>query len=169
MAIAHLGQSAQGTAVVKLRAGKASDLPELLSWLKEERDQTGEGFYCNKTVIERCFERGDVLCAINDGRILGFAALQFYGESGAIHMVEAHPSERRRRIGSALLKAAVDMLRGRGALCVDVECSTPQGEALCRKHGFEPYVDDPRNAPADNPTLRLYLSDRRPPVRCPWA
>lgn len=154
---------------VVIRPGTATDLPELLAWLKEEWDQTATGFYCNRNVIERCFQRGDGLCAVDAGRILGLAVLQFFGESGAIHIVETHPSARRRRIGSALLEGAIGILRGRGAQCVDVECSTPEGEALCQKHRFEPYVADPRNRPPENPTLRRYLSDWRPAVRCPWA
>jgi ribosomal protein S18 acetylase RimI-like enzyme len=147
-----------------------NDLPELLGWLKEERDKTGEGFYCNKNVIENSFKRDEGLCAIENGRIVGFAVIQMFSKGGDVHIVEAHPSARRQRIGSQLLDEAIAVLRGQGAHYVDVECTSPEGEALCRKHGFEDYID-PRNhrSPYANPKLRLYLSDWRPPVRLPWA
>lgn len=156
--------------MAQIRAATLMDLPELLVWLKEERDETGEGFYCNKEVIEKSFRRDEGLCAIWNGRIVGFAVFQMFSDGGGVQIVEAHPSARRQQIGSQLLKAAIDVLRCHGAHYVDVECTSAEGEALCRRHGFEDYVD-PRNErrPFDNPTLRLYLSDWRPPARHPWA
>jgi GNAT superfamily N-acetyltransferase len=155
--------------VAQVRPATVTDLAEVLGWLKEERDATGEGFYCNKEVIEKSFRRGEGLCAFQSGTIVGFAVIQMFSEGGDIQIIEAHPSARRQRIGMQLLEASVDVLRDQGAHYIDVECTSPEGEALCRRRGFEGYVD-PRNyqSPFANPTLRLYLSDWRPPVRRPW-
>lgn len=156
--------------MAQVRPATATDLPEVLGWLKEEREATGEGFYCNKEVIENSFARGEGLCAIENGSIVGFAVIQMFSDGGDVHIIEAHPSARLQRIGTQLLQAAVEVLRGQGAHYIDVECTSPEGETLCRRHGFEDYVD-PRNyrSPSANPKLRLYLSDWRPPVRLPWA
>lgn len=156
--------------MLKIRTATARDLPELLGWLKAEREETGAGFYCNKSVIEKSFERGEGLCAVEIGNILGFAVIQMFSEGGDIHIIETHPSARRQRIGAQLLEEAITVLRGQGANYVDVECTSLEGEALCRRHGFEDYVD-PRNysSPDAPPQLRLYLSDWRPPERLPWA
>jgi ribosomal protein S18 acetylase RimI-like enzyme len=160
----------ESTAMAKTRVATLEDLPELLVWLKEEREQTDEGFYSNKEVIESCIRRGEGLCAIENSRILGFAVFQMFSEGGEVHIIEAHPAARRRRIGSQLLQASIETLRNRGAHYVSAECTSAEGEALCRGQGFEDYVD-PRNQPRpfDNPKLRLYLSDWRPPERQPWA
>lgn len=153
-----------------IRSATLEDFPELLAWLKEEEDQAGGGFYCNRSVIENCFARGEGLCAIVNQRIMGFSVFQFFGESGDVHIIETHPSARRQGIGSQLLLAAIEVLRGQRAHYVDVECTSAEGEALCRKHGFEDFVDPINKQRAfDNPMLRLYLSDWRPPVRHPWA
>lgn len=156
--------------MVKVRVATLEDLPEILAWLKEEREQTGDGFYCNKVVIENCIAGGDGLCAIDNSKIVGFAVFQMLGEGGDVHIIETHPSARRQRIGSQLLRESIDALRKRGAHYVSVECTSAGGEALCRGQGFEDYID-PRNQPRpdDTPKLRLYLSDWRPPVRLPWA
>lgn len=156
--------------MAQVRPASAIDLPELLGWLKEERDETGEGFYCNKEVIETSFACGEGLCVVQNGRIVGFAVIQMFSEGGAVHIIESHPRARRQRIGSQLLQAAIEVLRSQGAHYVDVECTSPEGEALCRRHGFEDYAD-PRNQrrPFENPKLRIYLSEWRPPVRLPWA
>lgn len=141
--------------MAQVRTGTVNDLAEILGWLKQERDETeGEGFYCNKNVIENSFARGEGLCAIENGRILGFAVIQMFTEGGDVQIIEAQPSARRQRIGSQLLQGAIAVLRGQGAHYVDVECTSPEGEALCRRHGFEDYAD-PRNyrRPFDNPKL----------------
>jgi len=156
--------------MAQVRPATKMDLAEILGWLKEERDATGEGFYCNKEVIERSFARGEGLCAIKNGTIVGFAVIQMFSEGGDVHIIEAHPSARRQRLGTQLLEAAIEVLCGQGANYIGVECTSPEGEALCRRRGFEDYVD-PRNyrSPFANPKLRLYLSDWCPPVRLPWA
>ena len=156
--------------MTQVRPATVTDLPEVLGWLNEERDETGEGFYCNKEVIESSFARDEGLCAIENGKIVGFAVIQMFSDGGHVQIIEAHPSARRRRIGTHLLEAAIDVLRGQGSHSIDVACTSPEGEALCRRRGFQDYVD-PRNyrSPFANPKLRLYLSDWRPPVRLPWA
>jgi GNAT superfamily N-acetyltransferase len=156
--------------VLEIQIATAAHLQDVLDWLKEEHEQGGEGFYCNRNIIAKSFRVGEGLCAMAEGRTIGFAVFQLFTDGGDIQIVEIHPSARRRGLGSQLLLAAVNVLRDRGAHYVDVECTSPEGEALCRHHGFEDYVD-PRNHRSqwDNPTLRRYLSDWRPPPRHPWA
>lgn len=145
-------------------------LQEVLGWLKAEEEQAGTGFYCNRNVIAELFASGEGLCAITEGRIVGFAVFQMFSDGGSVQIVEVKPSARLQGLGSRLLLAAVDALRRLGAKYVAVECTSAEGEALCRRHGFEDYVDlrNHRNE-WDNPLLRLYLSDWRPPPRHPWA
>lgn len=136
---------------------------EVLAWLKAEEEQGGTGFYCNRNVIEKSFASGEGLCAIADGKVIGFAVFQMYTDGGDIHIIEVEPLARGQGLGSQLLLAAIEALRGLGAKYVHVECTSAEGEALCRRYGFEDYID-PRNYRSewDNPLLRLYLSEWRP-------
>lgn len=157
--------------MVSIKLANPHFFPEILEWLKAERDQGGAGFYCNRHIIEKSFASGEGLCAFVGGRIVGFAVFQMYADGGDVHIIEVEPLSRRLGLGSQLLLAAVEALRGLGANYVDVECTSLEGEALCRRHGFEDYVD-PRNyrSEADNPLLRLYLSEWRPrPSNLEWA
>ena len=143
---------------------------EVLAWLKAEKEQGGTGFYCNRNIIENSFASGEGLCAIAEEKIIGFAVFQMFTDGGDVHIIEVEPSARGQGLGSQLLLATVEVLRGLGAKYAHVECTSAEGEALFRRHGFENYVD-PRNYRSewDNPLLRLYLSEWRPLPRNPWS
>lgn len=160
----------EGSAVVSIEPANTHHFAEVLEWLKTEKEQGGTGFYCNRNVIERSFSSGEGLCAIAAGRSIGFAVFQMFTDGGDVHIIEVEPSARGQGLGSQLLLAAVEVLRGLGAKYVHVECTSAEGEALCRRHGFEDYVD-PHNYRSewDNPLLRLYLSERTPRPPNPWA
>ena len=160
----------KGSAVVSIEPANTSHFAEVLAWLKTEEEQGGTGFYCNRNVIEKSFASGEGLCAIAEGKIIGFAVFQMFTDGGDVHIIEVEPSARGQGLGSQLLLAAVATLRGLGAKYIHVECASAEGEALCRGHGFETYVD-PRNDRRewDNPLLRLYLSEWRPRPPNPWA
>jgi ribosomal protein S18 acetylase RimI-like enzyme len=112
---------------------------------------------------------GSCVCAIVDGASIGFSVFQMYEDGGEIHIVEVHPSFRGHRIAGQLLDATVERLRSLGAHYADVECTSSAGEALCRRHSFEDYVDpDNYRDESDDQKLRRYFSDWRPPVRPPW-
>lgn len=144
-------------------------IPEVIGWLKNEKDRGAKGFYCNRKIIEKSFASGDGLCAFVDGKIVGFAIVQMFTDGGDVQIIEVEPSSRRQRLGSQLLLAAVEVLRGRGAKYIDVECTSEEGETLCRRHGFDDYID-PINYHDEwgNPLLRRYLSDWRPVPQNPW-
>ncbi|MGV8869947.1 MAG: GNAT family N-acetyltransferase [Janthinobacterium svalbardensis] len=144
--------------------------PEVIEWLKAENERDGTGFYCNRNVIERLFFRGDGLCYMVAGRTVGFVVFQMYIDGGEIHIIEIEPSFRQQGLGSQLLMAGVEALRGKGAKYVEVECTSLEGEALCRSQLFEKYID-PVNYKNedDNPILRRYFSEWRPSPPNPWA
>lgn len=143
---------------------------EVIAWLKSENEQGGTGFYCNRNVIEKSFASGNGLCAITEGRVIGFTVFQMFSDGGEVHIIEVKPSARGQQLGSQLLFAAVEVLRGFGAKYIQVECTSIEGEALFRRHGFEDYVAPRNNRNEwDNPLLRLYLSKWRPRPPNPWA
>lgn len=157
-------------AVVHIESANTKHFAEVLAWLRIEKEQLGTGFYCNRNVIEKSFASGNGLCVIADGKIVGFAAFQMFTDAGDILIIEVKPSARGRGLGSRLLLATVEALRELGAKYIHVECSSSEGEALCRRHKFETYID-PLNYRSGwkNPLLRLYLSEWRPQPPNPWA
>ncbi|BAL97214.1 GNAT family N-acetyltransferase [Rubrivivax gelatinosus] len=156
--------------MIEIQPATSDHLPDVLEWLKAEEEDSGTGFYCNRNVIAKSFARGEGLCAFSEGRIVGFAIFQMFTDSGDVHIVEVKPGARGQGLGSRLLLASIETLRNAGAKYIDVECTSEEGEMLCKRRGFEDYMD-PRNQRNewDNPTLRLYLSDWRPPAPHPWA
>jgi ribosomal protein S18 acetylase RimI-like enzyme len=156
--------------VVSIEQANTHHFAEVLAWLKAENEKGKTGFYCNRKVIEKSFFSGEGLCAIAEGRVIGFAVFQMFTDGGDINIIEVEPSARGQGLGSQLLLSAVEVLRGLGAKYVDVECTSAEGKTLCQRHGFEDYVD-PHNYRSewDNPLLRLYLSDWRPRPPKPWA
>lgn len=159
-----------GGAVISIKPADTNDFAEVLAWLKAENERDGTGFYCNRKVIADSFDSGEGLCAILEGKIIGFAVFQMLTDGGDVHIIEVEPSFRGRGVGSELLLAAVQELRSLGAKYIHGECISAEGEALFRSHGFESYID-PHNYRCewDNQLLRLYLSEWRPQPHNPWA
>lgn len=155
---------------ITLELASEKYLAATLAWLKDEYDELGEGFYCNRKVVSKSFMNGTGFCAVYQGSPVGFTIFDLLIPEGTIYIVEVHPALRRHAIGSQLLASTIEWLRINGVECIDVECTSQAGEALCKKHGFDCYTD-PNNYKDEfeNPTLRRYLSDWRPPQRSPWA
>ena len=89
-------------------------------------------------------ERGAVLVATLDGRVVGIAALsatwtiEHGGPAMWLEELYVEPSSRGRGIGRALLSAAADTARARGARTLDleVEASHTRAANLYAREGF---------------------------------
>ncbi|GGR31850.1 GNAT family N-acetyltransferase [Streptomyces griseomycini] len=81
------------------------------------------------------------LAAGDDGAPLGSAFLRVFNREGQEHLAElqvnVHPAERRRRVGSRLLEAAVAAAReaGRRSVIAQADAGTP-GDHFLAAHGF---------------------------------
>jgi predicted GNAT family acetyltransferase len=74
--------------------------------------------------------------AVEDERVSGTVTTTSYGRELAwIGMMLVHPDERRRGIGTQLMRAALDYLRGRGIQCIRLD-ATPAGLPVYEKLGF---------------------------------
>jgi GNAT superfamily N-acetyltransferase len=89
-------------------------------------------------------DRGAVLVAMEDGRVVGFAALsamwtlEHGGPAVWLDELYVEPSRRGSGIGRALLAAAGDVARGRGARTLDLEVDVThaRAERLYAREGF---------------------------------
>lgn len=164
------GTHTKRNVVITIEQANTRFFPEVLAWLAAEKERGETGFYCNRGVIEKSFSSGQGLCAFIDGRVVGFVVFNRHGDGGDIDIIEIDAPCRGLGVASQLLLAATKTLCELGANYVDVECTSPEGEALCRKHSFLDYVD-PRNHRNEweNPLLRRYFTDWRPQPPNPWA
>lgn len=147
-------------------------LPGALEWQRAAHDAGHAVLFDSRETVRGVFQRGTGLCAVVGGVPIGYVLFSaFTGEVRTISMVEVHPWFRRQGVAARLMAAAEGNLRDSGAQCIDVECASSPGEALCRFLGYEDHQDDSRNyrGPYANPTLRKYLTDWRPKERHPWA
>jgi GNAT superfamily N-acetyltransferase len=143
--------------------GKKPELREVLDWLREEHASTGEGFYCNRNVIAKSFTDGSAICAISKGQVVAFSVYYVSPPCSGISIIEVHPRFRRQGIGALVMAHTIQFLKDRGAEYIDAECTSPEGEALCRAHDFQTYID-PRNYRSEYapPELRLTLKPQLP-------
>jgi predicted N-acetyltransferase YhbS len=82
------------------------------------------------------FEPQGCFVAVEDDRVLGTVTTTTYGRELAwIGMMLVHPDHRRRGIGTQLMGAALDHLRGRGIECIRLD-ATPAGLPVYEKLGF---------------------------------
>lgn len=114
-----------------------SDLRRILAWLKKEYEEQGEGFYCNRDIVEAGFEDHHLVC----GR-LGGQPVTFLVWSGGQRVVEVsimvtRPEQRGGGIGSTLVRSAFSYLRNtKGILALHLECTPSTSEPFWRKHEF---------------------------------
>ena len=93
-------------------------------------------------------DRGDVFfLAVEDGRVVGCAGCSGVLGGGEVflHRLYVKASMKRRGIGSALLGAVEDWLRGRGVRSLHVHLGSPpeqwyESRAFYPKHGFREYA-----------------------------
>ena len=78
------------------------------------------------------------LVACDDGKVVGFVMGYASGSGGAIYTLDVHPLFRRRGVGSRLILALEEMLRGQGARAIRLEAALEKPEALelYRKAGY---------------------------------
>jgi len=126
---------------LKLVAPEETHLIEITAWLSEENDLVGEGFFCNLNVIGELFSEGNAICATLDGRTVGFITFQIFAKSSKLQIIEVHPKFRNRGIGGALIDSCIDAIRSTGSPIIEVQCTSLDGELLCRSRGFVDHQD----------------------------
>jgi len=143
--------------VVKVLAAPTKEhLQEILKWLKEEKQSTGEGFYCNRRVISKAFHEGRFHCLFGSELAVAFIVLDIYGNESEISILEVHPAHRGCGFGTLLVKHSISYLKERGVNIVDVECTPPQSESFWRGRGFTDY--NPPFGSSGTVYLRLAIS-----------
>ncbi|HKQ56376.1 MAG TPA: GNAT family N-acetyltransferase [Candidatus Eisenbacteria bacterium] len=122
---------------MRLGSLRASDLEAALAL------SAGEGW--NQTAADWSrllgLEPSGCFAARDGERLVGTVTTTTYGRELAwIGMMVVHPEHRGRGIGAALMRMALDHLRGLGVACVKLD-ATPAGQPLYASLGFEPEAE----------------------------
>ncbi len=129
-------------------------LNEIEVWLKEEREKTNDGFYCNWKVIKQAFTKGQMYCAVVNKEALGFLVWWKSGSDGGIDILEVHPKLRGKGVGRRLVEATLTKLGKEGVSAIYLECQPPTSEPFWRHLGFVDAHAQESNFPSSS--IKLY-------------
>jgi GNAT superfamily N-acetyltransferase len=112
------------------------DLATVLGWLEREYRRDGEGFWCNRNIIRRSFDRGELWIARHNGKAVAFQVGNY-----APDILCVRKDRRHQGFGSALFEAALARAYEGNVNVLSGECSPPTSLPFWEKHGFERYGD----------------------------
>ncbi len=131
-----------------------SHIIEILAWLKQELEETEEGFYCERELIVESQQQGEVYCAIDRSKVVGFIVLNRKTPGAFIDILEIKQDCRGKGFGKRLALYAIDRLFESGAEYIKVQCAPRRSEPFWKSLGFLP-SDTPKPNVFDNPRLVL--------------
>lgn len=115
------------------------DLEEIFNWLKSEHMEDGEGFWCNRRIIGRSFEHGDLWVLREDNKAVAFQIGDY-----ATDILCVKKERRRRGFGAELFKSSLARAMRDNLNVLAGECSPESSLPFWQKQGFERYHDPNR-------------------------
>lgn len=122
---------------VEVREATPNNVEECLCWLREEYENDGEGFYCNRPIIERVFEDVGVMVATVDGKDPVGLLVGERRSWNEIDIVTVRKNTRGRGVGKALVQEYINRALDSGSLGIWGECQPPTSEPFWAAMGFE--------------------------------
>ena len=128
------------------------DLTHLLSAVELEKECFSVPWTAEMFLAELSDPHCVYYAAEEDGRLIGYAGMQFVLDEGYINNIAVSPLYRRRGIASALMDRLICSARGLSLafLTLEVRCGNSSAVSLYEKYGFERvglrrgYYDKPR-------------------------
>lgn len=118
------------------------DINEILNWLKNDINNNGEGFYCNKDIIEKSFERGNLITFKNGNENIGLVTWNEVDRMLInIDIFVIHPSYRGLGFGTFYYNAISDFFRSIGFKIVRLFCRPYTSESFWKKIGLTKFPD----------------------------
>ncbi|MCJ2031270.1 GNAT family N-acetyltransferase [Methylobacterium sp. J-043] len=116
----------------KFRAATARDLAAIEAWLREEREQTGGGFFCNWNIIASLFDRQEMFVVDVAGDPVAFLV-----NDGVAHIIaEVRPDQRGRGYGRVIAEAMTEQSKARGLSVIEIDCAPETSVSFWAKMGF---------------------------------
>lgn len=124
--------------LTELRAGGPQDLPQVNTIMQDAFDpRYGEAWTSSQCMGMLSLPGVWLTLASMDGRDVGFALVRTTGEEAELLLLATRPAARGRGIGGALLRAAMEEARGRGAATLFLEVrSGNDAIRLYQREGF---------------------------------
>lgn len=137
------------------------ELDQIEKWLIEERATSGEGFYCNWSIIKNFYDRNELGVLLVDDQAVGFACWRKTSEfTGQINIFEIKPDLRNKGLGTYFTKQIQEHFFEKNTYVIDLQCVPENSEIFWRKFEFQ---DVPSNIHYwDRQTVHLF----KPLVRC---
>ena len=129
------------------------ELQEVENWLKQEYEDTGEGFYCNWSIIKESLAQKELITISLDKHTVGFLVLGCRELRATIDILEIRTDHRNKGLGKELVDAVFEHLRADNIYAVDVQCSPSSSEPFWRKLGFRDFPKDRNRTNAGNTEL----------------
>lgn len=115
-----------------IRKATKDDLSVVNGWLRAEREETGGGFFCNWSIINRSFQCGRLNVLAVDGDVVGFVADAINGPA----ILEVRPDARSKGYGRQLAGAAITAAFARDISVLEIDCVSETSVLFWEKMGF---------------------------------
>src|SRR3546814_16945105 len=108
-----------------------TDLAAVLAWLEREYAEDGEGFWCNRRIIENALEHGDL-------RVIrrGVEAVAVQVGDSAAHIVSVRRDCRSQELRDSLFQASLQRAMTDYVTVLKLECTPRNSWTFCILHGF---------------------------------
>ncbi len=117
---------------IDIHSATKENLAQIELWLKNERLETGEGFYCNWSIIEAAYKKDELIVLTIDNQAVGFLTHTDY----KIDILEIHPNHRKMGYGEALAQWAIDDHYSKNNSVIEIECKPEASIPFWQKMGF---------------------------------
>lgn len=111
-------------------------LNQIEKWLIEEKNSTGDGFYCNWSIITSAYEEKELAIILEGKQTIGFIAWDASKFTAMIVIVEIKPTHRNRGLGKYLISKLIEQLISENVCVVKLEYSSRKSELFFRNLGF---------------------------------
>jgi hypothetical protein len=119
---------------------------EIEKWLKAERKNTGNGFYCNWEIIKSSFDKNELVTISLNNHTVGFATwLLTTNKTARIEIFEIKAKLRNKGIGKKLLFELLNCLEDKDVYVVDLQCAPSSSELFWKHLGFLEFPDTPES------------------------
>lgn len=117
---------------IAIRNATKKDLAAVEKWLRAEREQRGESFFCNWSIIANACKRKELIVLAADGDIVGFVVDAPSGPD----IVAVRPDKRGMGYGRRLAEWAITSAIDRGNSVIEGECAPESSVPFWKKMGF---------------------------------
>jgi hypothetical protein len=131
-----------------------NQIDEMESWLIEERNLTGDGFYCNWNIIISSFKEKKLAIILEDNQTVGFVTWDSYTEfTATIEITEIKPTHRNKGLCKQLISQLEQRLISKCICVIKLQCAPSSSEPIWLHLGF---VDFPKHAKWNRGNRELY-------------